>query len=110
MPSVDDVEAHLLAQDVVWVIGGSVVNLLAVWRAQRPALRLRGAAPSAHPPPRRGRHVADVVLRRQRSRLHYRGTEFVEAVTERSGQGAYVVRRAPDGTAVEERIAPRMPG
>ena len=42
--------------------------------------------------------------------LHYRGTEFVEAVTERSGQGAYVVRRAPDGTAVEERIAPRMPG
>lgn len=33
MPSVDDVEEHLLAQDVVWVTGGSVVNLLAVWRA-----------------------------------------------------------------------------
>lgn len=33
MPSVDDVRAHLLAQDVVWVGGGSVVNLLAVWRA-----------------------------------------------------------------------------
>jgi peptidase E len=33
MPSVDDVAAHLLAQDVVWVGGGSVVNLLAVWRA-----------------------------------------------------------------------------
>lgn len=33
MPSVDDVEEHLLAQDVVWVMGGSVVNLLAVWRA-----------------------------------------------------------------------------
>jgi peptidase E len=33
MPSVDDIEAHLLAQDVVWVMGGSVVNLLAVWRA-----------------------------------------------------------------------------
>lgn len=32
MPSVDDVEGHLLAQDVVWVNGGSVANLLAVWR------------------------------------------------------------------------------
>lgn len=30
MPSVDDIESHLLAQDVVWVGGGSVVNLLAV--------------------------------------------------------------------------------
>jgi peptidase E len=33
MPTVADVRAHLLAQDVVWVGGGSVVNLLAVWRA-----------------------------------------------------------------------------
>ncbi len=33
MPNVDDPEAHLLEQDVVWVNGGSVVNLLAVWRA-----------------------------------------------------------------------------
>lgn len=32
MPSVDDLESHLLAQDVVWVNGGSVANLLAVWR------------------------------------------------------------------------------
>lgn len=32
MPSVDDAEAHLLDQDVVWVNGGSVANLLAVWR------------------------------------------------------------------------------
>lgn len=32
MPSVADVEGHLLAQDVVWVNGGSVANLLAVWR------------------------------------------------------------------------------
>lgn len=32
MPSVEDVEGHLLAQDVVWVNGGSVANLLAVWR------------------------------------------------------------------------------
>ncbi|MDX6276686.1 MAG: hypothetical protein QOJ72_814 [Nocardioidaceae bacterium] len=33
MPSVGDVREHLLAQDVIWVMGGSVVNLLAVWRA-----------------------------------------------------------------------------
>jgi len=32
MPNVADVEGHLLAQDVVWVNGGSVANLLAVWR------------------------------------------------------------------------------
>jgi peptidase E len=32
MPSVDDIEGHLLQQDVVWVNGGSVANLLAVWR------------------------------------------------------------------------------
>ena len=33
MPTVDDVEGYLLGQDVIWVNGGSVVNLLAVWRA-----------------------------------------------------------------------------
>lgn len=32
MPNVDDVEAYLRSFDVVWVNGGSVANLLAVWR------------------------------------------------------------------------------
>ena len=32
MPSVPDVRAHLLGRDLVWVGGGSVANLLAVWR------------------------------------------------------------------------------
>ncbi|MET0275673.1 MAG: peptidase E [Acidimicrobiia bacterium] len=32
MPNVDDLRAHLLAQDVIWVGGGSVANLVAVWR------------------------------------------------------------------------------
>ena len=32
MPAVDDMLGHLLAQDVVWVHGGSVANLLAIWR------------------------------------------------------------------------------
>lgn len=32
MPNVDDIAAHLLAQDVIWVGGGSVAGLLAMWR------------------------------------------------------------------------------
>ncbi|MGH3326544.1 MAG: Type 1 glutamine amidotransferase-like domain-containing protein [Streptomycetales bacterium] len=32
-PNVPDIRAHLLDQHVVWVGGGSVANLLAVWRA-----------------------------------------------------------------------------
>jgi peptidase E len=32
-PSVPDVAAHLLGQDLILVEGGSVVNLMAVWRA-----------------------------------------------------------------------------
>jgi len=32
-PSVPDVAAHLLSQDLILVEGGSVVNLIAVWRA-----------------------------------------------------------------------------
>jgi peptidase E len=32
LPNVPDIRAHLLAQDVIWVGGGSVANLLAVWR------------------------------------------------------------------------------
>ncbi|WP_413757093.1 Type 1 glutamine amidotransferase-like domain-containing protein [Streptomyces sp. MMBL 11-3] len=31
-PNLDDVEGTVLEQDVVWVMGGSVANLLAVWR------------------------------------------------------------------------------
>ena len=31
-PNVPDITEHLLAQDVVWVGGGSVANLLALWR------------------------------------------------------------------------------
>ena len=32
MPNVPDIRSHLLDQDVIWVGGGSVANLLAVWR------------------------------------------------------------------------------
>lgn len=34
MPTVDDITVHLLDQDVVWVFGGSVAGLLAMWRLQ----------------------------------------------------------------------------
>jgi peptidase E len=41
MPNLDDVEGSLLEQDVIWVTGGSVANLLAVWAVHDlgPALR-----------------------------------------------------------------------
>lgn len=41
MPNLDDLAGHLLAQDVIWVGGGSVANLLAVWDVHglRPVLR-----------------------------------------------------------------------
>ncbi len=32
MPNLDDVRGHLLNQDVIWVFGGSVAGLLAMWR------------------------------------------------------------------------------
>ena len=32
MPNHDDIEKFILSQDVIWVGGGSVANLLAVWR------------------------------------------------------------------------------
>jgi peptidase E len=43
MPNVDDITAHLLACDVVWVGGGSVANLLALWRLHGVDLAMRAA-------------------------------------------------------------------
>ena len=41
MPNLADLEGHLLEQDVVWVNGGSVANLLAVWEVHDLAPVLR---------------------------------------------------------------------
>jgi len=43
MPTVADMRAHLLAQDVVWVWGGSVAGLLAMWRLHGVDAAMRGA-------------------------------------------------------------------
>ena len=43
MPNVDDVRAHLLEQDVVWVWGGSVAGLLVMWRLHGSDELLRAA-------------------------------------------------------------------
>src|SRR5262249_24997369 len=43
MPNVRDVRTHLLEQDMLWVGGGSVANLLAVWRTHELDAILREA-------------------------------------------------------------------
>jgi peptidase E len=159
MPNLEDMEGTVLDHDVVWVMGGSVANLLAVWRvhgldavlrraweagvvlsgvsagsicwfrggttdsygpALRPVTDALGFLPygnGVHYDVDRGRRpllhrlVADGTLPESHCTddgvgLVYRGTRLVEAVTERPGRGAYVVRRE-GGRAVEERIEPR---
>ncbi len=159
MPTVADVQAYLLDQDVVWVNGGSVANLLAVWRVHGLDVILRevwqagvvlagvsagsicwfvggttdsfgvelapvtnglGLLPYANGVhydseerrrPLVHRLVADGTLPQTHCTddgvgLVYRGTELVEAVSERDGAGAYVVTSVGDA-AVEEPIATR---
>jgi peptidase E len=43
MPNVDDIAGHLLNQDVIWVWGGSVAGLLAMWRLHGVDHALRAA-------------------------------------------------------------------
>ena len=160
MPNVGDVTTHLLEQDVIFVWGGSVAGLLAMWQLHElgPALRtawqagvvLTGSSagslcwhvggttdsfgPDLRPvtnglalvPFSNGVHydseeqrrplyhslVADGALPPGYATddgvgLLYRGTEFVEALGEQDGKGAYLVKRGPGGAAVETRIDPR---
>jgi len=43
MPNVEDIAAHLLNQDVIWVWGGSVAGLLSMWRLHGVDEALRSA-------------------------------------------------------------------
>lgn len=160
MPNVDDIRAHVLAQDVIWVGGGSVANLLAVWRVHGlgeilreawesgvvlagvsagslcwhsggttdsfgPELRAvtdgLGLLPHSNTPhydseaarrPLYQRLVAAGTLPAGWATddgvgLHFRGTELVEAVSERRGAAAWRVEPGEHG-AVETRIEPRL--
>jgi peptidase E len=160
MPTTGDPAALLLGQDVVWVGGGSVANLLTVWRlhgldqplreAWQAGVVLAGVSagsvcwhvggttdsfgPDLRPvtnglgfvPYSAGVHYDSEAQRRPLFQqligsgvlpagyatddgvgIVYRGTEFVEAVTEVRGKGAYRVTREGTGAA-EERIGPRV--
>ncbi len=163
MPSAADPAALLLGQDVVWVGGGSVANLLALWRLHgldqvlrkvwQAGVVLAGVSagsvcwhaggttdsfgPDLRPvtdglgfvPCSAGVHYDSEPQRRPLFQrligsgtlpagyatddgvgIVYRGTEFVGAVTEVRGKGAYRVAREGNG-ATEERIEPRvLPG
>jgi peptidase E len=160
MPNVDDVTEHLLGVDVVWVFGGSVAGLLAIWRLHDVGAAMRTAwhagvvltgvsagslcwhvggttdsfGPDLRPvtdglalvPFSNGVHydseeqrrplfqqlIADGTLPEGYATddgvgLLYRGTQFVEAVTEEEDKAAYHVASGPDGTAVETRLETR---
>lgn len=160
MPNVEDVTGHLMAQDVVWVWGGSVAGLLAMWRLHglddvlrqvwQAGVVLTGVSagsicwhvggptdsfgPELRPitdglglvPFSNGVHYDSEEQRRPLFQeligtgvlpagyatddgvgILYRGTEFVEALSEKDGAGAYWVEQGADGTAVESRLETR---
>jgi peptidase E len=160
MPNVDDITEHLLAQDVVWVWGGSVAGLLAMWRLHGIDLAMRTAwqagvvltgvsagsicwhvggttdsfGPDLRPitnglglvPFSNGVHYDSEEQRRPLFQsliadgtlpagyatddgvgVLYRGTEFVEALSEVDGKSAFYVERGSDGAAVETELGAR---
>jgi peptidase E len=149
MPNVDDITSHLLDHDVVWVFGGSVAGLLAMWRLHGVDAAMRTAwhagvvltgisagsicwhvggttdsfGPDLRPitnglalvPFSNGVHYDSEPQRRPLFRrliaegtlpagyatddgagVLYRGTDFVEAVSERDGAAAYFVDAAEE--------------
>lgn len=161
MPNVEDITGHLLDQDVVWVWGGSVAGLLAMWRLHGVDEAMRAAwqagvvltgvsagsicwhvggttdsfGPQLRPittglgllPYSNGVHYD--AEEQRRPLLHsliadgtlpdgyatddgagvlYRGTRFVEAVTEQPNKAGYRVSRNADGTVSEERLPTRL--
>ncbi len=160
MPNVDDIEAHVSCQDVIWVSGGSTANLLALWRLHgldrilkdawaagvvlmgvsagsvcwhvggttdsfglplqplTDALAFLPFSNSPHhdaEPERRPlfhRLIAEGVLpdgyaTDNGAGLVYKGTELHEAISEKDGAMAHLVRRHGDG-AVETALPTRV--
>ena len=163
MPNHEDPRAHLLSQDLVYVSGGSVANLRALWGVHGLDTAFRDAweagvvlsgqsagalcwhvggntdsyGPALRPftdglglvPYGCGVHYDSEEQRRpslhklvgdgtlptayaadEGVALHYVGTEFVQAVSFREGQGAYEVTADGAGGAKETRIEPRLLG
>jgi peptidase E len=161
MPNVEDPRELLLKQDVIWVLGGSVAGLLAMWRlhgidsvmreAWLAGVVLTGVSagsicwhtggttdsfgPDLRPvsnglglvPFSNGVHYDSEKQRRpvfqaligngaldagyateDGTGVLYRGTQFVEAVTERPGKTAYYVGRGSTGTVTEEPLDTRL--
>ncbi|HEX2903257.1 MAG TPA: peptidase E [Jatrophihabitans sp.] len=161
MPNLPDPAGHLLEQDVIWVWGGSVAGLLAMWRlhgldeamqaAWQAGVVLTGVSagsicwhaggttdsfgPTLRPvtdglgliPFSNGVHYDGESQRRplfheligdgtlpdgyatdDGAGVLYRGTRWVEAVTELEGKSAYRVTRNADGTVTEEPLPTRL--
>ncbi|HEX8093561.1 Type 1 glutamine amidotransferase-like domain-containing protein [Jatrophihabitans sp.] len=161
MPNVEDPRELLLSQDVIWVFGGSVAGLLAMWRLHGIDLAMREAWQAgvvltgvsagsicwhsggttdsfgsrlrpvtnglALVPFSNGVHydseeqrrpvyhslIADGTLAsgyatEDGTGVLYRGSDFVEAVTETEGKTAYYVSRSPDGTVTEQPLDTRL--
>jgi peptidase E len=161
MPNVPDIRELLLGQDVIWVWGGSVAGLLAMWRlhgvdelmreAWQAGVVLTGASAGSlcwhvggttdsfgtelRPmtnglgllPYSNGVHYDSEDQRRPLFQqligagtlpdgyatedctgLLYRGTRFVEAVSEKADKAAYLVRRTGEGQVEEQRLPTRL--
>jgi peptidase E len=160
MPNLPDPREHLLNQDMIWVWGGSVAGLLAMWElhglgeimreAWQAGVVLTGVSagsicwhsggttdsfgPELRPitnglglvPFSNGVHydneeqrrpvyqrlIADGTLANGYATddgvgVLYRGTEFVEAVSEVKGASAYFVERTETGNALETELPTR---
>lgn len=161
MPNIEDMRAHLLDQDVIWVGGGSVAGLLAMWHLHGVDALMREAwlagvvltgvsagsicwhvggstdsfGPDLRPvtnglaliPFSNGVHYDSEEQRRPIFHeligagtlpagyatedgvgVLYRGGEFVEAVTERTGKAAYWVELNSSGAVDEHRLETRL--
>ena len=136
-PSVPDVRGHLLSRDVLLVEGGSVVNLMAVWRAHGLAEIMRecwdagvvlagwsagrlvpysnGVHDDFDGQPRRHvyrRLIAEHALPAGYASedgvgLHYVGADLVEAVSIVPGKRAWWVEPAPSGGFRQRAIETR---